>query len=626
MPSDRESSYSSNVSQSLHGESAKQNATVPVVDEEEINVNTRLKDYDMWALGITIVIGGQYFAWNAGLSAGFGSFAIATGLIAIAYGCLILCIAELSSALPFAGGSYGIARVSVGIYPGYLVACFDSIESVIYVATSAVSLGQAISSIALTPTEYEPIYWILFYLSALAIQIYGGDFFWKFNMFAAIISFLILLIYVTGSLNYVSFNENAQLSENDGTEKWFNGGISEFFHILPLPCWFFVGVEAINLACQDVPSPRQNIPRGYITCVATLFCTCFLVLFVACSLPPGITELQEQLTPFNDGFSLMFGLSDRYATLLSLPALYSTAFGFMFSYGRQLRSMGNSRILNEHFGKIWKNRNSPHRALLIGSAIGYSVCIIVYFVPQIGVELFNICMLGAFGAYFAQFISYMVLKTALVSLDRDFFSPLGIFGAILGFLIFFLAAVGIVFYQDNYFAISVFLVYCVVVTVYYHFVVKKRQYFSAEEQRVLFSAHLMKNNFMKRWRQKTQMRRKQNWSDKIKAGFSTIALQDCMFYLLFSCWSTKEDLFRSPKKTLRKIHPTSISVQSPSVSAYRTGSLSSSKSEVESIPSNEQKETNTPISVTEPLEICVMERVLLQPINEMNHSFDEFDL
>jgi amino acid permease len=58
---------------------------------------------DIWALGITIVIGGQYFNWNLGLSAGFGSYAIATLLIGIAYICLCFCTSELSSALPFAG-------------------------------------------------------------------------------------------------------------------------------------------------------------------------------------------------------------------------------------------------------------------------------------------------------------------------------------------------------------------------------------------------------------------------------------------------------------------------------------------------------------------------------------------
>jgi amino acid permease len=65
-----------------------------------------LTSFDMWALGISIVIGGQYFAWNEGLHAGFGSLLIATFLTATGYLSLVLCIAELSSALPFAGKTY----------------------------------------------------------------------------------------------------------------------------------------------------------------------------------------------------------------------------------------------------------------------------------------------------------------------------------------------------------------------------------------------------------------------------------------------------------------------------------------------------------------------------------------
>jgi hypothetical protein len=71
------------------------------VDEDLDSIS--LTTFDVWALGITIVIGGQYFAWNAGLSAGFGTFLVATVLIALAYVSLISCIAELSGAFPFAG-------------------------------------------------------------------------------------------------------------------------------------------------------------------------------------------------------------------------------------------------------------------------------------------------------------------------------------------------------------------------------------------------------------------------------------------------------------------------------------------------------------------------------------------
>lgn len=64
-------------------------------------------DYkDLWALALTTALGGHYLPWSEGLSAGFGSFIIATFLIASAYGSLMLCSAELSSALPFAGKIY----------------------------------------------------------------------------------------------------------------------------------------------------------------------------------------------------------------------------------------------------------------------------------------------------------------------------------------------------------------------------------------------------------------------------------------------------------------------------------------------------------------------------------------
>lgn len=62
-----------------------------------------LTSVDMIALGLTTAIGGHYFSWNAGLSIGFGGFLIVLFLIASAYYTLVLCIAELSSALPFAG-------------------------------------------------------------------------------------------------------------------------------------------------------------------------------------------------------------------------------------------------------------------------------------------------------------------------------------------------------------------------------------------------------------------------------------------------------------------------------------------------------------------------------------------
>ncbi len=53
--------------------------------------------------GLATVLGGQVVIWHVGLSSGFYDFLVATIMIGMAYGCLTLCVAELTSVLPFSG-------------------------------------------------------------------------------------------------------------------------------------------------------------------------------------------------------------------------------------------------------------------------------------------------------------------------------------------------------------------------------------------------------------------------------------------------------------------------------------------------------------------------------------------
>ena len=72
-------------------------------DRTSTNASLNLNYKNLWALALTTSVGGHFFAWNEGLSAGFGSYIIATVLISSGYISLLFSIAELSSALPFAG-------------------------------------------------------------------------------------------------------------------------------------------------------------------------------------------------------------------------------------------------------------------------------------------------------------------------------------------------------------------------------------------------------------------------------------------------------------------------------------------------------------------------------------------
>ena len=242
--------------------------------EEISNKKLGLGIFDIWALGITIVIGGQYFSWNAGYASGFGSYLISTILIGTSYICLCFCNAEISSALPFAGGAYGLARVSLGMYPGFIVGCLEAGEYILYVAQSAISLSLMVIQITNTSNEMLPVYCLIFYLSALVIHIAGGTIFWRSNAVLALLSIGLLFIFILGSIPWCDFNNNAQTRNVTGAERneYFVGGFSRFLQSTPLAAWFYVGVESLNLAAAFV----QKVRHIYASLVDIAICHMFI--------------------------------------------------------------------------------------------------------------------------------------------------------------------------------------------------------------------------------------------------------------------------------------------------------------------------------------------------------------
>jgi ethanolamine permease len=184
-----------------------------------------------------IIKRGQYFSWNAGLVAGFGSFLICTFLIGTAYICLCFCNAEVTSSLPFAGGAYGMARVSLGLYAGFIIGCVEISEYIVYVTEASIVLGKMISIIADVSEDYIPVWSLLFLIISCWIQIQGGRVFWRSITFLAIVSIVVLLFFNFGSLHFsVNIaNATSPLLHGGNTEDgYFIGGFSKFLTVLPL--------------------------------------------------------------------------------------------------------------------------------------------------------------------------------------------------------------------------------------------------------------------------------------------------------------------------------------------------------------------------------------------------------
>src|SRR6185295_5311974 len=83
-----------------------------------------LKVRDIWALGVGVVITGEYFGWNFALkTSGPVAVLIASLIVCLLYLTWVLALSELSVAMPFAGGplAYGrrTADPSLGFVMGW---------------------------------------------------------------------------------------------------------------------------------------------------------------------------------------------------------------------------------------------------------------------------------------------------------------------------------------------------------------------------------------------------------------------------------------------------------------------------------------------------------------------------
>lgn len=83
----------------------------------------QLRTRDVWALGVGIVVCGQYFGWNLGLlGGGPGGMAVASLIVCLLFLVWVLALSELAVALPRAGGPLDYGHRAGGPWLGFVMA------------------------------------------------------------------------------------------------------------------------------------------------------------------------------------------------------------------------------------------------------------------------------------------------------------------------------------------------------------------------------------------------------------------------------------------------------------------------------------------------------------------------
>ncbi|KAI8901369.1 hypothetical protein BC833DRAFT_617651 [Globomyces pollinis-pini] len=111
--------------------------------------------------GIGMVISGEFAAWNVGLSYGWGSLAVSTIIVNIYFWCLLLCVGELSSALPFSGGALTFVTATMGNVFGYILGLVIFMQTLLVYSQTVLIVGNFYMSLA-NLTLDQIVYWNAF--------------------------------------------------------------------------------------------------------------------------------------------------------------------------------------------------------------------------------------------------------------------------------------------------------------------------------------------------------------------------------------------------------------------------------------------------------------------------------
>ncbi len=467
----------------------------------------------LWALGVGAVISGDYFGWNFGLEAGgFWGLGIATLVMALMYVCMVFSIAELSAALPHAGGFYSFVRNAFGPTGGFICGLTDAIEYVITPAVIVTAIASYMNKLVggLLGEEfsgYDPAWWVLAYFCFVYINIRGVELTLKVGLGITLAAVAVLIVFYVSALASGSFDPELLFNipaEEGQDPRWLPKGWNGVFLALPFAIWFYLAIEQLPLAAEETHDVVRDMPKALILGIFTLLALSAFTLVLNTGVGEGAVALQKSKAPLADGFEAIFGSGEMtlVLTLVALTGLIASFHTIIYAYGRVLFALSRAGYFPRWISRT-SGQKTPHRALILGALIGLVCALVLHFLGKekdeageevdtaVGAALLNMAVFGAVISYALVMFSYIKLRITRPELERPYRSPLGIPGAALGAALS-IAALGATIYREDFrpgiYGVAAFLVLGMV---YYLLYSRHRLVAQAPEEEVaLLTQHL----------------------------------------------------------------------------------------------------------------------------------------
>jgi ethanolamine permease len=263
-----------------------------------------LNPFHIWALGVGIVLVGEFMGWNFTVGKG-GAYAslIACWVIGLLYTCVAMIDSEVTSTVAAAGGQYTQAKHIIGPLMAFNVGLYLVMAYTMLCAADALVVGDLMKSgaevMGFADLDTKPF--VVLTVAFLAWLNYRGVFATlTLNLVITFLAFasLIVLFLAVDPLNQgVVLQHQALLT--DLPYGWIGVVAS-----LQFGMWYYLGIEGTCQAAEEVRSAGRSIPLGTMGGMMTLLVAATITWFVATGLMPW-QYLGQAVTPMYDAATLL---------------------------------------------------------------------------------------------------------------------------------------------------------------------------------------------------------------------------------------------------------------------------------------------------------------------------------
>lgn len=331
---------------------------------QKISLKRVLGPAQVWALGVGIVLVGEYTGWNFSADKG-GTLAalIVCWLIGLLYTSVAMIDSEVTSTVAAAGGQYAQAKHIVGPLMAFNVALYLVFAYTMLEVSDAILVGDTIVAKAGTDGLTHNAFLAVTIVSLAWLNYRGVLMTLNFNFVITALAYVAIVILFLGVMPWSQGTvlKLGEMVTPDNALPYGWLGVIAAFHF---GIWYYLGIEGTTQAAEEVRSPARALPFGTMAGMITLLIGAALTWYVCASLMPwqylGITYY-----PLWDAGKLTGNpLLEEMMFVATLLAAIASANGCVNDAARAWFSLGRDRYLPTWFSAVHPKYRTPYRSII----------------------------------------------------------------------------------------------------------------------------------------------------------------------------------------------------------------------------------------------------------------------